>query len=114
MPYLKINTNTPLAQERETALAAAASTLVAQILSKPESYVLIEINSGVTMLFAGSNDPLAYMELKSIGLPENKTAEFSNKLCQLVAAQLNINTDRIYIEFAAAERHMWGWDKGTF
>lgn len=114
MPYLKISTNMSLDQERETALASAASTLVSQLLSKPESYVLIEINSAGTMLFAGSDEPLAYMELKSIGLPENKTADFSNELCRLVSAQLNINTDRIYIEFASAERHLWGWNKDTF
>ena len=114
MPYLKISTNIPLDQERETALSVAASTLVSQLLSKPESYILIEISAGNTMLFAGSSDPLAYMELKSIGLPENKTADFSSKLCDLLATQLNINTDRIYIEFASAQRHLWGWNKDTF
>ena len=114
MPYLKISTNLALDQEQEMTLASAASALVSQLLFKPESYVLVEINPAVTMLFAGSNAPLAYMELKSIGLPENKTADLSSELCQLLSSQLEISTDRIYIEFASAERHLWGWDKRTF
>jgi len=114
MPYLKITTNKPLEKDQEAELSKKASTLVSSLLSKPENYVMVEISSGNTMSFAGSNDPLAYLELKSIGLPGEKTADFSSELCHFISTQLNINTDRIYIEFASAERHLWGWNKDTF
>jgi hypothetical protein len=66
------------------------------------------------MRFAGSNDPLAYLELKSIGLPTDRTTEFSQTLCDTLSQQLQIPTDRIYIEFSDAERHLWGWNGATF
>ena len=66
------------------------------------------------MLFAGSNEPLAYLELKSIGLPADKTTQFSATLCDLISTTLSIQSDRIYIEFSDAPRHLWGWNGKTF
>jgi phenylpyruvate tautomerase PptA (4-oxalocrotonate tautomerase family) len=63
---------------------------------------------------AGNRDPLAYLELKSIGLPAQRTKEFSALLCDLVSRELDIPPDRVYIEFSDAPRAMWGWNGGTF
>jgi phenylpyruvate tautomerase PptA (4-oxalocrotonate tautomerase family) len=114
MPYLKIQTNRPLDSAAENNLMQKASSAVADALGKPEKYVLIEISSGKPMLFAGSNAPLAYLELKSIGLPESETSRLSQTLCDMISQELGIQADRVYIEFANAERHMWGWNNGTF
>ena len=114
MPYLQISTNKTLDSDAETRLAQAVSPLLAGMLGKPESYIMIEVHSGLSMLFAGTADPLAYLELKSIGLPESRSSEFSAQLCDFVANQLDIAADRVYIEFASAERHLWGWNGTTF
>lgn len=114
MPYLKIQTNCVLENEQGIELSAKASRVVAEQLGKPERYVMVAIDDRKTMLFAGTSSPLVYMELKSIGLPDDKTTMLSAALCQLVNTELGVNPDRIYIEFANAERHMWGWDRKTF
>ena len=114
MPYLKIQTNKPINDSDSHSLLPKASSLVAEKLGKPESYVMVAIDPPQPMLFAGSADPTAYLELKSIGLPESRTADLSQALCQLVADELGIATNRIYIEFADAPRSMWGWDGHTF
>jgi hypothetical protein len=75
---------------------------------------MVAIEAGQDMLFAGSSDPLAYLELKSIGLLETATPALSAALCQLISAELGIEQNRIYIEFANAARHLWGWDGTTF
>jgi phenylpyruvate tautomerase PptA (4-oxalocrotonate tautomerase family) len=112
MPLLRISTNSPI--EDKPALLQKASATVAQLLGKPERYVMIEIQDQLAMMFDGSIEPLAYLELKSIGLPGDRTGELSTSLCQLILAELGIQADRIYIEFADAQRHMWGWNQGTF
>lgn len=114
MPMLKIQTNITLADESKKALAALASSTVAGILGKPERYVMVGIEENTSMLFGGSDAPLAYLELKSIGLPENQTSEFSARLAKLLEEQLGLPADRVYIEFADAPRNMWGWNGGTF
>lgn len=114
MPLLKIQTNKPLDTVAGKSLAAAASTSVAGMLGKPERYVMVSVEHNPAMLFGGDDAPLAYLELKSIGLPENRTAQFSATLTDLVEQQLGIPAERVYIEFADALRHLWGWDGGTF
>ncbi|MCG6900542.1 MAG: hypothetical protein LJE75_11150 [Gammaproteobacteria bacterium] len=114
MPYLKIQTNQPLPPDSAQALAKKASNLVAKQLGKPEKYVMTSVESNPAMTFAGTEEPLAYLELKSIGLSDSTTADTSSALCGLVHAETGIDTKRIYIEFSDAPRKMWGWDKGTF
>jgi phenylpyruvate tautomerase PptA (4-oxalocrotonate tautomerase family) len=114
MPVLKIQTNAEIPQAHRTELLTAASTEVAKILGKPEKYVMVMIEPNPDMLFGASRSPLAYLELKSIGLPGERTSALSEALGNLINRQLGIPLDRIYIEFANAERHMWGWNGGTF
>jgi phenylpyruvate tautomerase len=114
MPFLKIQTNQSVSGERACMLADQASRLVADQLGKPERYVMVLIEQGSVMRFAGSDAPLAYLELKSIGLPETATAQISRSLCDFIGDALNIDADRIYIEFSDAPRKMWGWNGGTF
>jgi len=113
MPYLKIQTNQTITPDQAQTLISKASKLVASELSKPENYVMVALTPPVPMLFAGSNEPTAYLELKSIGLPESRTADLSKALCHLMT-DLNISQNRVYIEFADAPRTMWGWDGKTF
>ena len=114
MPYLKIQTNKNLPLEGARNLAKKASALVAKQLGKPESYVMTAVENNPAMTFAGTEEPLAFLELKSIGLPDSITADTSRALCELVSSETAIDSARIYIEFTDAARKMWGWDKGTF
>ncbi|NNF97621.1 MAG: hypothetical protein HKM94_11910 [Halobacteria archaeon] len=113
MPYLKIQTNQTVTPDQAQTLISKASKLVANELGKPESYVMVALPPPVPMLFAGTNEPTAYLELKSIGLPASRTADLSKALCDLMT-DLNISQNRVYIEFADAPRAMWGWDGKTF
>ena len=113
MPYLMIQTNQTIAETAGKTLLATASKLVAGELGKPESYVMVALEANVPMLFAGEDSPLAYLELKSIGLPADKTTNLSAALCNLMES-VNISKERVYIEFADAPRTMWGWNGSTF
>ena len=112
MPLLEITTNTKI--DNSMNIAEQASALTADVLGKPESYVMVKIQTEQTLIFAGSNEPAAHVKLKSLGLPEDKTANFSDSICAFISEQLDINSARIYIEFVNPERHMWGWDGKTF
>ncbi len=112
MPFLKLQTNTSI--ENPKKLATDLSSLVASSLGKPESYVMVSIERNENMAFAGKTDDLVYMELKSIGLKEDQTKELSKVLCDQVSQEVGAPKERIYIEFAAAPRAMWGWNGSTF
>jgi phenylpyruvate tautomerase PptA (4-oxalocrotonate tautomerase family) len=112
MPYLSVQTNVSVADEAE--LLTKLSKQASRMLGKPESYVMVHIEAGAAMLFAGSAEPLAYVELKSLGLSEGDTPAFSAGLCSLLQDELGLDAGRIYIEFSGPERHMWGWNGSTF
>lgn len=112
MPLLEISTNTKV--DNELSITEKASALCTQMLGKPESYVMVKIQTEQTIIFAGNNEPAAHVKLKSLGLPEDKTTDFSASICAFISEQFDIDSARIYIEFANPERHMWGWNEKTF
>ena len=115
MPFFKIETNTEkLNDNQANAFIAAASEFVSSLLEKPERYVMVSYQHNPDMIFNGKNNALAYIELKSLGLNEEKTSEYAEKICDFVHETLDVSPDRIYIEFTNAQRHLWGWDNKTF
>lgn len=114
MPLLKVTTNAKPDDSQADQIPKQLSQAVAELLGKPESYVMVIVEYNANMSFAGTNEPLAFLELKSLGLPEDKTTEFSENLCLLIQDLFHVPSNRIYIEFSSPDRHLWGWDKRTF
>jgi phenylpyruvate tautomerase len=117
MPLLQIRTSTPPpAPAAVKDLLLEVSARVARHLGKPERYVMTALESAVPMSFAGdAAAPVAYLELKSVGrLTPQQTQTISTDLCGLIEQRLGVPAGRIYIEFAAAEGYLWGWNGGTF
>lgn len=111
MPVLSIESNRPLLGDNSLKIISSA---IAQMLGKPENYVLVKYAHNPDMLFAGTNEALAFLELKSLGLPIDKTTAFSSALAALIQEELGVSSERVYIEFSSPERHMFGWNGGTF
>jgi len=114
MPYVKIQTNRALDPARRAALAGTVSAWTAEQLGKSEAYVMTNIQPDQFMTFAGDDGPCAYVELKSLGLNETQTTALSHGLCALLQQELDIDPARVYIEFSASPRPLWGWNSKTF
>lgn len=116
MPLIKIKTSAP-SPERQTIdnLLKTLSAKLAKHLGKPESYVMTAFESDVPMTFAGTLDPVCYIEVKNIGgMSAAQSKSMSQDFCQTISDELGVPANRTYIEFAGAERSMWGWNSGTF
>jgi phenylpyruvate tautomerase len=114
MPLLRITTNVQTDRAASEKLTTAFSAVVSKLLGKPESYVMVILEQDAAMSFAGLTDPCAYLELKSLGLPESRSVEFSAALCDMISDKLGVDSSRTYIEFSSPARHLWGWDRQTF
>jgi phenylpyruvate tautomerase len=114
MPYLRIQANRPVEDIASQEFLKKASRLMAQELSKPEDYVMISLESSSAILFAGSAEPAAFLELRAIGLPVKKTNNLSRVLCELVESELGIPKERVFINFSDLPPNMWGWNGETF
>ncbi len=114
MPYLNIQTNLSVDEEARHLLLKRSSKLTAELLGKPESYMMVALKPDVPMAFGGTEDPLAYLELHALGLAADKTKILSKGLCELIEAELGIPSDRVYVKFNSAQGSMWGWKGDTF
>jgi len=111
MPYLNIVTNQPI--NDEAALLKVASKTVAKASGKPESYVMIAVESKTAMSFGGSTEPAAILDYRSLGLPSDRKA-LSDALCTMIEEQIGVSGSRTYISMTDSERQNWGWDHSTF
>jgi phenylpyruvate tautomerase PptA (4-oxalocrotonate tautomerase family) len=114
MPFLKLDTNQLINTEISPALIKQLSQVVANETGKPERYVMVEINGNKSMLFAGNDQPLAFLACKSIGLSPAQAKKLSSAISQLLERTLAIPADRVYIEFSNCPGDFWGWNGSTF
>ncbi len=91
-----------------------ASALVENELEKPEDFVMIALEPDTAMIFGGTDDPVAFLELKAVGLPVRNTKHFSAVLCTIINEHLGIPKERIYVKFIDVKHGMWGWKGDTF
>lgn len=114
MPYLNLTTNISISASETSKLLSQFSQLLAQQTGKPERYVMVEVTADKPMLFSGNNKPLAYIECKSIGLEIAQTKPLAAAICQLLQTNLQIDAERVYIEFSDCKADYWGWNGSTF
>lgn len=116
MPLIKVQTSVADVEKSDAeALLKSLSSALAKHLGKPESYVMTALESGTLMTFAGTLDPVCYIEIKSVGtMKPEQTKAMSQDFCQKINQALGIDKNRVYIEFADAKGYMWGWNGSTF
>uniref|UniRef100_B8HLF8 L-dopachrome isomerase n=1 Tax=Cyanothece sp. (strain PCC 7425 / ATCC 29141) TaxID=395961 RepID=B8HLF8_CYAP4 len=116
MPLIKVQTSAPLPPpEQIETLLKTLSNRLAKHLGKPEAYVMTVLEPATAMTFAGTTEPVCYVEIKSIGsMSAAQTQTMSQDFCQQLEQGLGVSPQRIYIEFADARGAMWGWNRSTF
>ena len=111
MPLISLRTNLS-AIEGSEGLLKALSLELAEATGKPEAYVMTLLEVGLPMTFAGSSDPCAYIEIKSIGAL--KPSVMSSRFCTLVQKATGVMKERIYIGFDDVPASSWRWNGRTF
>lgn len=114
MPFLKLSTNKQLSKDKKQQLLRDMTALLSKDLNKSEKYIMVDCEDNKDMIFAGIEDLMVFIELRSIRLPEDKTGELSKSLSNFVKNNLQISPDRIFINFFNIQPHMWGFNASTF
>ncbi|TKR66907.1 hypothetical protein L596_023134 [Steinernema carpocapsae] len=97
MPCCILDTNVTNASHE---IAKIVSENVAKCLKKPETNVMVQVNPGKIMCFGGSSDPCAILQIRSIGaISKESNNAAASVLNQLLAEQLGVEANRIFIEF---------------
>ncbi len=114
MPLLRLETTVVLSDAQRQSLLPALSKLVADLIGKPEQYVMVSIVPAA-MLMSGQAGPAAWVEVRSIGgLTEAVNRRLSQQVCQLLGQVLKLEPKRIYLNFTDVDAAHWGWNGDTF
>ena len=84
------------------------------LLGKPEKVFMVSVCGNTPMLFNGDTGPAAYVTVKSIGLTADKCGGYAQAICDFIQTALQVAPERTYIDFAAIDGKMFGWNGQTF
>ena len=114
MPLLKLETTVALSKEKEKALLASLSKIVAGTIGKPEDYVMVTV-APATVLMSGKSGEAAFVDIRSIGgLNDEGNRILSQKVCETLNELLAIPPNRVYLNFSDVAAGDWGWKGSTF
>lgn len=114
MPLLRIETNVSLAKDQVQHLMESLTELISSALNKPKRFVQIIVDQSKQMSFAGTQEPTAYLELRSLGLTGEKIELAASELTRWISNTLGIGPERIFINFIELDRAHWAWCGKTF
>jgi len=113
MPLIQVTSNITLTDAEKNNCLQTLSKAVAELLGKSEDYVMTSwVPAKMTM--AGREGHAAFIELRSIRLPEDAPQKLAPELCERLNLTTGIQPDRIYINFIDEPASTWGWNKKTF
>ncbi|KAG4109071.1 hypothetical protein AAZX31_03G042300 [Glycine max] len=115
MPCLNLSTNVSLEGVDTSSILAEATSSVANIIGKPEAYVMIVLKGSVPIAFGGNEQPAAYGELVSIGgLNPSVNKELSAAIASILETKLSVPKSRFFLKFYDTKGSNFGWNGSTF
>ena len=116
MPLLKIHFACELKKEVFNSLSNSLTKSIAEILSKSEDFVVVIFQRTEFQSFGlDSVQPSLYLEFKNVGtLRPDDTRQLTSCITGLCAQLIEVQANRIYIEYQECQRHHWGWSGKTF
>ena len=110
MPLLNISTNKEI--KNEQMLLSKSSELISSLLNKSEDFVMVKLTDSLKMFFSGTNESCCFIEIKSIGSIES--SKMSKPICEFFSNELEIPSERIYVNFQDIDSNQWAWNCRTF
>lgn len=113
MPYIKLRTIPTFEAKEKYQAAKDITENLSQILNKPESTIMLDIQSADNLFLGGSElSNGAFVEISVFGQAPNSAKEVANKfICDYLKTTLSINAENVYVSYFDKEE--WGY-KGSF
>lgn len=108
MPFIRTSTNIPISDEKLNNLKTRYGKAI-NIMGKQEDYLMLEFSDNNKMFFQGSNNPLAFIDVKVLGTVSNSN-EMTKELNTIINEELGINN--IYIAYQGYSE--WGYNGHNF
>ncbi len=115
MPMIHVHLSISVEKEKQTKLMSALSGSVAEILGKPEAYVMVMLAPETPMLMSAKSGPAAFVEVRSVGtVTADQAKKLSKAISHIIAQEIGADDSRIYSNFLSIPGSMWGFKGNTF
>ncbi len=113
MPFISTKTNVKMTDANEKVLREKLGEAISMLPGKSETWLMLSLEDGLRMAFAGSPDPCAMIQVTVYGRATPEAyRKFTRKVTEIVSEELGISPDRIYIAYGETEN--WGWSGSNF
>ena len=114
MPYINMKTSAKLDTGAAEALKKAFGEAITLIPGKTERWLMINIEDGCDMAFAGDfKSGCAMLEVELFGAAKNEAYDsLTKRLCDVVSEKTGVSPNRIYVKYA--EVGHWGYNGFNF
>lgn len=113
MPIFSVTTNQIVEDERRKQLLHDATQAMADMLGKSKGAVMVEINTGVSLMLGDSDDPVAHVKLKLFAFDKTKASEYVKTITQWVTSRLGVPADRQFQQLIDMPPEMFGYNGDT-
>jgi phenylpyruvate tautomerase PptA (4-oxalocrotonate tautomerase family) len=110
MPVFRIETNQTLSREQTAVLMEKSTDMLCSVLGKDKTYMMVYVDAGCSMMFNGSTEPFAFVQLRQFAFEKDQAAGIIEGLSTFIADELQVNPDRQYIQLTEMENALFGWD----
>ena len=113
MPFIDCKFSMKLTEEKKEKIKSKLGENIS-VMHKPESYLMVGIEDGYSLYFAGKSlENGAYVSVSLFGKPSAADCEkFTAVLCSLFKSELGIDGNNIYVTYQGISD--WGWNGGNF
>lgn len=109
MPYIDVNVNCEISEEKEVALKAALGEIIAVIPGKSEGSLMIQFKDNCRLWHSGENGPVAFINVMLLGsAPKDAYKGFADRVIALFHKELGIDGQHIYVKFEEVPNWFWG------
>lgn len=108
MPYVKTTVNIPIPAAKMEVLKERLGKDIA-LLGKDEAWLMVDFRADSPLYFKGSPAPAAMVCVDLYrGSTERAYQRFTEAVTRLLAEQLSIPADRVFVRYVECDT--WGWN----
>lgn len=110
MPYIDVNVNCEITEEKEMTLKTALGEIISEIPGKSEDSLMIQFHDRCHLWHAGDNSGrIAFINVMLLGsAPKDAYKTFSDRVIDLFHTELEIDKNHSYVKFEEVPN--WFWD----
>ncbi len=109
MPYISVTTSKELTGVERDTIRRELGFLISTIPGKSEAVLMLDIEDGHDMYFAGERRECAYVNVALYtAAPFAAKSEFAGAVCEMLEREIGIPSDDVYLTFSEYPNWCWG------